>query len=762
MRPPIVPLRVYLLFLVLGAMLPGAVLTAILLAQTISGNRLVIERRLLDFARVDAAALDREFETIIRVLAVLGTSPALSAGDYQAFHAEARRVQLAQPGWTTVLLLSPQGQQLVNTRLPWGTRLTTVYEPDSLRELVREQQPVVGVINIVPPGGSAYGFAVRVPVMRNRRMAFALTAVIEARSLQALVDTDLPATEEWTRTILDPVATVAARSREAERFVGQPATPSFRSRVVASVSEVFPEVSIDGNLDYAALARGRFGWTAGVMVPRGVLDAGTRGSTIALVAGATVVMLGTLAALILISKRLARDLADVASSAEAVAEGREVTAAPAHVTEIQWLQDSLRTTAHLLEEREHERDQEVERAQEARREAEHANQTKDHFLAVLGHELRNPLAPALTALELMKMRDPDVFARERQVLERQVGHMARLVNDLLDVASLARGKLALRRTRTEVRQVVDGALDMARPLMQRHQHTLRVDVPSTGLPLDGDADRLVQVVTNLLTNAARYTPRGGHVSVTARADGGMAEIVCEDDGPGVPADLRSTLFDPFAQGPRTLDRTQGGLGLGLALARTFTVLHGGAIRLEDPPAGHGSRFVVRIPLASADPQTAAAVQPAPATSADVARRVLVVDDNADACDMIRIALEAAGHLVAVASDGVRALAQAAAFDPQIGILDIGLPGMSGYELAQHLRQSHPCMRLIALTGYGQPSDAQAAHRAGFDRHCTKPIEIAVLLAEVEDRAEAEQVAERAGEAPPQTAQHVEPGAASPR
>ena len=534
MRPPIVPLRVYLLLLVLGAMLPGAVLTALLLAQTISGNRSVIERRLLDSARVDAAALDREFEAIIRVLDVLGTSPAVAAGDYESFHAEASRVKRAQRGWFSVLLLSPQGQQLVNTRLPWGTPLTTAYEPDSLREVVRAQQPVVGVISVVPPGGPGYGFAVRVPVMRNGRMAYALTAIIEARALQALVDTRLPATEEWTRTILDPVATVVARSREADRFVGQPATPSFRARVIAEGSDVFPEDDIDGTRVYTALARGRFGWTAGVMVPRGVLDAGTRGSTIALVAGATLVMLGTLAALLLISKRLARDLADVANSAEAVAEGRAVAVGPAHVTEIEWLQDSLRTAALLLDKRERERDEEVERAQEARREAEHANQTKDHFLAALGHELRNPLAPALTALELMKIRDPDVFAREREVLERQVGHMARLVNDLLDLASLARGKIALRRTRTEVRQVIDSALDMARPLMERHQHTLRVDVPPTGLPLDGDADRLVQVVTNLLTNAAKYTPRGGHVSVTARADGEMAEIVCEDDGPGVP------------------------------------------------------------------------------------------------------------------------------------------------------------------------------------------------------------------------------------
>jgi signal transduction histidine kinase/CheY-like chemotaxis protein len=730
MRSPTVPLRVYLLFLVLGAMLPGAVLTTILVAQTFTGNREAIERRLLDSARVDAAALDREFDAIIRSLDVLATSPALRAGDLETFHGEARRVQLAQRGWFSVLLLSPEGQQVVSSRVAWGTPLPKAYDQISVRETVRRLQPVVSGIAEVPPGGPGYGFAVRVPAMRGDRLVYVLTAVIEASALRPLVGTPLPATEEWTRTIVDADAVVAARSREPDRWVGQPSTPGFRDRVLATSTEVFAAQSIDDVPVYVALARGRFGWTSAVVVPRALVNAPIRGSTIALVTGGGLLMLGTLAALLLISRRLARDLADVATSAEAVAEGRPIAVAPAHVTEIQWLQDSLRTAVLLLEKRQRERDQEVERAQEARRDAEHANQTKDHFLAVLGHELRNPLAPALTALELMRIRDPHAFARERQVLERQVGHMARLVNDLLDLASLARGKVALRRTRTEVRAVIDRAVDMARPLMERHGHALRVDVPASGLPLDGDDDRLVQVVTNLLTNAAKYTAPGGQVSLTARAVGAQVEIACEDDGPGVPADLRSTLFDPFAQGPRTLDRTQGGLGLGLALARSFTVLHGGTIHLEDPPSQRGSRFVVRLPLAAAPPRPATADQPPRRLGAEEGRRVLVVDDNGDACDMLRTALEEAGHVVAVASDGVRALAAAASFNPQVAILDIGLPGMDGYELARHLRQSHPYMRLIALTGYGQPSDVDAARQAGFDRHCTKPIDISALLGEI--------------------------------
>jgi signal transduction histidine kinase len=731
MRSPTVPLRVYLLFLVLGAMLPGAVLTAILVAQTFTGNREAIERRLLDSARVDAAALDREFEGIIRALDVLATSPALRADDLEAFHAEARRVQLSQRGWFSVLLLSPDGQQLLSSRVTWGTPLPKAYEQASVREAVRRLQPVVSGIGNVPPEGPGQGFAVRVPAMRGDRLVYVLTAVIEAAALRPLVGTLLPATEEWTRTIVDGDAIVAARSRDPERWVGQSSTPSVREKVLSASTEVFAARSVEGVLVDVALARGRFGWTTAVVVPRTLFDAPIRGSTMALVAGGGLVMLGTLAALLLISRRLAKDLADVANSAEAVAEGRPIAVAPAHVTEIQWLQDSLRNAVLLLERRQRERDQEVERAQEARRDAEHANQTKDHFLAVLGHELRNPLAPALTALELMRMRDPHAFARERQVLERQVGHMARLVNDLLDLASLARGKVALRRTRTEVRTVIDRAVDMARPLMERHGHVLQVDVPASGLPLDGDDHRLVQVVTNLLTNAAKYTTPGGQVSLTARAIGSQVEISCEDDGPGVPADLRSTLFDPFAQGPRTLDRTQGGLGLGLALARSFTALHGGTIHLEDPPSQRGSRFVVRLPLAEASPRPAAADQPPRVPDAERSRRVLVVDDNADACDMLRIALEEAGHVVAVAPNGIRALAEAASFNPEVGILDIGLPGMDGYELARHLRQLRPGIRLIALTGYGQPSDVHAARQAGFDRHCTKPVDISALLGEVQ-------------------------------
>jgi len=732
MRRPSVPLRIYLLLLVLGAMLPGAVLTAILVAQTFASNRAVIERRLMDAARVDAAAVDRELDAVVRALEVLATSATLAAHDLAGFHDEAVHLQRAQPGWYAVLLLSPDGQQIVSTRLPPGSPLPAALEPASVREVVRRKGPVVGVL---ATGGQASGpgrrFGVRVPVVVDGDVRYVLSAVIEASALQQFVTSSLPVAEEWTRAILDSDHTIVARSRDPEQFVGHPATATLRDRILSGTTDVFPELSIDGAPVYATIARGKYGWTAAVVVPRSVLDAPVRGSTFALFLGGAFVMVGTLAALFLVSRRLSRDLVAVANAAEAVAEGRPIAEAPVHVAETYRLQESLRAAAGLLERRQRERDREVTRAQAARLEAEHANQIKDQFLAVLGHELRNPLAPAMTALELMKLRDPHAFERERQVLERQVGHMVRLVNDLLDLSSLARGKVALRRRRFEAREAVDRAVDMARPLLERHRHGLRVDVPLSGLPIDGDEDRVVQVLANLLTNAAKYTPERGQIALSAHAEGVVAVIACEDDGPGIPEEVRATLFAPFEQGPRTLDRGQGGLGLGLALARSLTTLHGGTIDLETPASGRGSRFVVRIPLATGDPTPAAAVAADDWPSHDGGRRVLVVDDNADACEMLRAVLERAGHYVSIALDGPSALTAASTFDPEVAILDIGLPGMDGYELARRLRQSHPLVRLIALTGYGQPSDVQAAERAGFDRHCTKPIEIATLLEHIE-------------------------------
>ena len=638
---------------------------------------------------------------------------------------------MTQPGWYTVTLLSGDERQLVTTRVPWGSPPVPIPDPESLKRLMTTGQPVVGHIHQTPRGGPEHLVAVRIPIVRDGTLKYALSAVLNVESLAGIVPRRQADSQEWTRTILDAKGTIAVRTRGAENYVGSPATDAFRERIQREPEFVSSGTTREGIPVYSAVRRGSFGWTNVVVVPSSVLDAPLRASMTGVLVGGVLLMSCGLIATLIVSRRLSSDLISARAAAEALAEGRTLPHPRAHVDETQRLQASLASAAQLLDKRARERDEQIQQADAARAQAEAANRTKDQFLAVLGHELRNPLAPAVTALELMKMRDPAVFARERGVLERQVAHMSRLVNDLLDLSRLARGKVQVDRHRFELRDAVDRAVDMARPMIVLHNHALTVSVPPSGLTIDGDIDRIVQVLSNLLTNAANYTPPGGEIAIKASAAGDRVIVTCEDNGPGIAADLRPTLFDAFAQGPRALDRREGGLGLGLALARAFTELHDGTINLEARTNGHaGSRFVIDLPLAAAASPTVAA-EPRVQRLRSVGRRVLVVDDNIDAREMLQSALENAGHVVAVARSGHEAIARAQEAGFDVGVLDIGLPGMSGYDLARELRSIHRGIRLIALTGYGQLGDREAASAAGFDAHCTKPVSTSVLLDEID-------------------------------
>ena len=361
----------------------------------------------------------------------------------------------------------------------------------------------------------------------------------------------------------------------------------------------------------------------------------------------------------------------------------------------------------------------------ARAAADEASKAKDDFLAMLGHELRNPLAPILTALHLMRLRGEGAYARERAVIARQVNHLARLVDDLLDVSRATRGALRLECTPTEVAPVVADAVETAGPLIEERRHRLEVIVPRTGLLVNADAVRLAQVVGNLLSNAAKYTPPGGHIRMSAIADGENVVIEVADDGAGIPQELLPRVFDAFTQGRQGLDRKQGGLGLGLAIARQLIVGHGGTIEARSAGSGRGTTMVVRLPRvrqpSAADSSTDDLARDGRTSSA---RRVLVVDDNPDAAELLEDALASAGHDVRTAPDGPSALQLVKSFAPDIAFLDIGLPVMDGYELAGLLRRL-PALRgvpLVAVTGYAQDDDRQRALDSGFTEHLAKPLD----------------------------------------
>ncbi|UQA57833.1 MEDS domain-containing protein [Polyangium aurulentum] len=369
------------------------------------------------------------------------------------------------------------------------------------------------------------------------------------------------------------------------------------------------------------------------------------------------------------------------------------------------------------------------RLQQAERALRETDRRKDEFLAMLGHELRNPLAPMLTALELMRLRGgAQTFRKETEVLERQVQHLVGLVDDLLDVSRITRGKIELRCQKVEIGEVVGRAIEMASPLLEQRKHSLTVDVPAQGLAVNGDPVRLAQIVSNLLNNAAKYTDPGGSVAVIATTDGEAITLRVRDSGAGIPPDLLPRIFELFIQGARTFDRAQGGLGLGLPIVKNLVELHGGTVEVRST-LGKGSEFVVRLPAMKAASRDAHADAHADVQAkAGGNMKVLVVDDNVDAAAMLLEVLSASGYAVQMAHDGPSALAAARRFQPDVAVLDIGLPVMDGYELGGRLR-SLPGLedvRLIALTGYGQEGDRAQSTQSGFSAHLVKPVDLAAL------------------------------------
>jgi signal transduction histidine kinase len=372
-------------------------------------------------------------------------------------------------------------------------------------------------------------------------------------------------------------------------------------------------------------------------------------------------------------------------------------------------------------------------------EASAANRAKDEFLAMLGHELRNPLSPIVTALQLMRLRG--AASHEQEIIERQVSHLMRLVDDLLDVSRITRGKIELRKECIEIGQVVVRALEMASPILEQRNHQIEIDVPRHGLGVAVDPDRMAQVILNILTNAAKYSDRGAKIVIHAERRGASVVIGVKDEGIGIAPEMLAQIFDLFVQQPQTLDRARGGLGLGLAIVRSLVQMHDGTVTASSEGLGKGSELFIELPHVTlpAAPRTDPATVDEPHSRrrrirSRASKRVLVVDDNDDVASTLADALDELGYDVDVARDGPSALEVAASFRPDVAILDIGLPVMDGYELARRLRmlqEPDGALRLVAITGYGQEEDRRRSEQAGFVLHLVKPVDIDVLSQVIE-------------------------------
>ena len=378
---------------------------------------------------------------------------------------------------------------------------------------------------------------------------------------------------------------------------------------------------------------------------------------------------------------------------------------------------------------------ERQKALEALREAD---RRKDEFLAMLAHELRNPLAPIRNAVEILRLSDDrKVRERARQLVGRQVQHLTRLVDDLLEVSRITQRKVVLQRSRVRLAAIVDSALEVARPAFETLDHKVTVSIPEEDIWLDVDAVRMSQVMGNLLNNAGKFTPRGGAISIEASCCEDGLVVCVTDDGVGIAPEVLPAVFELFAQADRSLERSQGGLGIGLSLVKGLVEMHGGTVQAHSAGLGKGSRFTIRLPrerLASAPAGPLRAPLAPDSNGVLIPRRVLVVEDNIDAAESMVMLLRGYGHDVAVVNDGREAVQAALAFRPDVILLDIGLPGIDGFTLAKTLRArpETSAARLIAVSGYGQEKDRARSAEAGFDLHLVKPVDPGKLTAAIED------------------------------
>ncbi|MFC4929949.1 hybrid sensor histidine kinase/response regulator [Massilia sp. GCM10023247] len=681
------------------------------------------ERAMLDLARALSSAVDAELDGTVATLASLARAPSMASGDLRAFYDSAREQVAAQPEWQTIMLTDAAGKVLFRTSSPFGDPGGRIADPDSLQRLLAVQRPLVGRVAFGPRGQPA--FPVRVPVRDDAGRLYVLTAVVKPdRILSVLKRQRVPA--DSIMSIVDAAGSFVARSRDHERRVAGPPSPSFARLIRGAAPEgIGHTVSLEGEGFASAFTRvSRYGWTVAVGMP----EQGP-GSGIALYgAGLAASLLACIGIASLLSNRIAGTVGRLQQAAMALGAGRPVSVPGSRIREIDVMAGALEAAAAQRAAHEQERSRLLASLEEALAASRAAGRVKDEFLAMLGHELRNPLSPIVAALDLMDLRDDSASRRERAIMRRQVSHLKRLVDDLLDVSRIATGKMQLERRPIDLAEVVRHTVG-ARPGL-----AVELDLPDAAWVL-GDESRLAQVLGNLLSNAERFGD--GKIRVGLALDGTLARLEVSDRGAGMDPELLARVFEPFYQAPQQLARGTGGLGLGLAIVRKIVELHEGHVRAHSDGPGMGSRFVVELPLIEAPPPAALAA--ALPRSAGV--RVLLVDDNVDAAATTALVLEQFGHQVEVAHSAAAALACIERWRPEVAILDIGLPDMDGYALAAAIRTastaaSGAAPRLVALTGYGQQADVQRALAAGFDLHITKPasledLERAVLATAIE-------------------------------
>jgi signal transduction histidine kinase/ActR/RegA family two-component response regulator len=667
--------------------------------------------------RTFLTAVDAQIEGYIGTLHALSASSSLGSGNLGSFYNEAERVLASQPDWRNVLLLDADGQQLINLRLPYGAQLP--HETDSYLENFRAvvDSKDIKIGGIAPsPISHLMGVALRMPVLRDGEVRYVLQCILRPEALGKLLQRQgYPTT--WTIGLVDANARFIAR--QPYRPPGDLPSRNLVEAIQRGREGWYRGKTLEGKDTYTAHVTSELThWSVGVAVPtREVAFAAYRSAAYMILATGASLLLAILCAR-WAARRLAEPISNLAIAARMLGsqggsdELARVRADP-RLLEVYEVASALEEARSSIAEREELR----EREKQAMRAADKA---KDEFLAMLGHELRNPLSSIVASAHVLRLSKPGAQAstQAHEVIERQARQMARLVEDLLDVSRLAMGKLTLHRERVDLGSLARRVVSTWQQTRQGRELHTSCDLAIAWI--DADRMRIEQILMNLLDNAEKFSPGRCRIDVRVRAEAGFAVLEVKDEGQGIAPEDIDHMFEMFVQGPQPFDRPQGGIGLGLTLAKRFAEMHDGNISVSSPGVGKGALFTVRLPISE---------QPAPgATDGGDARRpdrrrILVVEDNEDGRDMMEMMLTLEGHEVRTAATGERAVASVLEWLPDIALIDIGLPDIDGYEVARRLRALGlaNAPKLIAVSGFGQQSDLHRAYEAGFDLHLTKPV-----------------------------------------
>ena len=737
-EPFAITIRAYLLLLTALTLLPMVFFGAFAAYLIAEREQSIFERAAGERSLAMLTSVDTELAGYIASLQGLASSYALQTGDLASFRREALRMLPTQPAWRSVTLARPSGERVLTASLAFGNRSEPVVDKSGLDAALRSDKPTVGNLSLEKDG---YQFGIRMPVDAGGQ-EYVLATLIDPNAMVALLTPQrLP--EDWVINVLDANNRIVARTANHTARLGQLANERLLAALAQAPEGWIENVTLEGTQVYTTYHRSpQSGWTVGLSIPASEIGAVGMGTLWLLLLGGLVSISAMLILASLLSRSISGPIASLASMARALGRGAAVTdPVRSRVSEIREVSSTLLNAHRAVSERE----------QKLRA----ADRAKNEFLAMLGHELRNPLGVLTSATHLLQISEgrtggaqvPGTASAPQKSATEMIGHqierITRLVDDLLDVGRVTSGKVQLALEPVDLDAVLHHVMDTLGSSRFFREHEVTCD--STPVWVYGDETRIEQIVTNLLENAGKYTPRGGSVHIRLHASDDRAVFEVEDTGIGLSPELTVRAFDLFSQGERSMDRSAGGLGIGLTLVKNLTEMHGGTVSVVSAGTNKGACFTVElpaiesptVPLTSAAAPACADGDRAKSPPQPAAHRILLIEDLEDARVALAAVLDLYGYEVSEAADGAAGLEMAHSVRPDVAVIDIGLPEIDGYAVARRLRDG-PFGRdifLIALTGYGQQESRELAEAAGFDEYLTKPVSPPALVALIESLLE---------------------------